>query len=404
MKRQAAVIALAVCSLLAAGCSSSDDAAPTNSIASADSTGCPSGTTLTDRLCVASGAQAEQAARAVQKSFQDNSLGASVVGVWQDGKPLLVGALGESVAGVPATTDVHHRLGNVATAMLSTVLLQQVEAGKLALTDKLSKWYPELPSADEVTVEMLARNTTGYAHFAATEGFQRDYPLDTFRFWTPEELIAYGVAGGPSFPPGTSFLFSDTNPLILSEVLAKATGRPVDQLLKEGILDRLGMKNTVPPTSSFLPEPVLHSYGNDRGPWEEQTFWNPSWIGYAGGLGANQDDVRKFMDALGSGELVSKASHEAQLAPVNVGLGGHGFENTSTRYYGMGLVVANGWVFMNPNLQGLQAGVGHLPAKKLTIVVYDSPSPTSDPKIRPATVLAEELSSIFSPDQPIKFA
>jgi D-alanyl-D-alanine carboxypeptidase len=192
--------------------------------------------------------------------------------------------------------------------------------------------------------------------------------------------------------------------VILGQVLAKATGRPTDQLIKEGILDRLGMKNTVPPLNAALPEPVLHSYGNDLGPWTEETFWSPTWISYAGGYGSNQDDVHKFLDALGSGELLSKASHETQLAPANVGLGGHGFENTATRYYSMGFVVANGWAFMNPNLQGLQAAAANLPGKNLTIVVYNTVTPTTNPKERPATSLAEQLSSIFSPDQPIKFS
>lgn len=374
------------------------------STAPAGSPACPSGTTFGDGLCVASGAQVQQAAQAVRTTFHDDSLGAVIVGVWQDGKPLLVGALGDSLTGVPATTDMHHRLGNVTAAMLTTVLLQQVDAGKLALSDKLSKWFPELPSADAVTVEMLARSTSGYAHYPASDGFQRDFPVDTFRSWTPDELIAYGVAGGPAFPPGTNFLFSDTNMLILGQVLAKATGRPVDQLINDGILDRLGMKNTVPPINAVLPEPVLHSYGNDLGPWAEETFWSPTWTWYAGGMGSNQDDVRKLLEAVGSGALLSKASHDVQLAPANVGLGGHGFDNTQTRYYGMGLVVANGWVFMNPNLQGLQAGVGNLPGKKLTIVVYDTSTPTSDPKTRSATLLAQQLSSIFSPDQPIKFS
>ena len=87
--------------------------------------------------------------------------------------------------------------------MLSTVLLQQVEKGKLSLDDKLSKYFPDLPSADQITVEMLANSTTGYQHYAVLDSFDAAFYANPFKHWTPDELIAYGVQGGPVFTPGT---------------------------------------------------------------------------------------------------------------------------------------------------------------------------------------------------------
>jgi CubicO group peptidase (beta-lactamase class C family) len=271
---------------VASSCSSSEKAEPTVDTAPS-AVGCPSGTSLNDRLCVAPGPQAEQAAALVRSTFQNETPGALIFGVWQDGKPLVVGALGNSLTGVPATVDMHHRLGNISTPMLATVLLQQVEAGKLALTDPLSKWFPELPSADVVTIDMLAHHTSGYRQYTAVEAFQKAFYVNPFKRWNVDDVIAFGVAGGPLYPPGTSWNFSDTDILILAKVLEKATGRPFDELVKEGVLDRLGMKNTVPPVNAALPEPVLHSYTGERDVWEDATFWDPSWTGHAGGLGSN---------------------------------------------------------------------------------------------------------------------
>lgn len=398
MRRQLTGLILTLVLIVTAACTSSDDTDAATSATTSSPATCPDGTTLADGLCVVPGAQAQEAAQAVRKAFQDDALGSVIVGVWQDGNPLLLGALGESPPGVPASVDMHHITGNVSTAILTTALLQQVDAGKLALTDKLSKWYPDLPSADAVTVEMLARTTTGYSHYPSNEAFQQAFYADPFKAWTPDELIAYGVAGGPAFPPGTNFLFSDTNHATLSQVLAKATGRSVGELVQEGILDRLGMKDTTPPEPAALRAPVLHSYTGERDVWEEGTFWNPSWIGFVGGWGSNQDDIRKFIDAVGTGALLSKASHEAQLAPVTVGMG----SNTPTRYRGMGLNVVNGWVFMSPGLQGLEAGVATLPDKLLTIVVYNTRTPKADPSKPHAAQLVEQLSAIFSPDKPVK--
>ena len=84
--------------------------------------------------------------------------------------------------------------------------------------------------------------------------------------------------------------------------MAKATGRSVGELVQEGVLDRLGMKDTTPPEPGALLSPVLHSYTNERKVWEEATFQNPTWTGYVGGWGSNQDDIRKFVEAAGSGQ------------------------------------------------------------------------------------------------------
>jgi len=371
----------------------------TESIAAASrgDSACPQGTVTDAGLCVGTGDQAKRAAELTKTTFQTDALGAVILGVWKDGKPLLVGALGDSQNGVPATVDMHHRTGNISSTVLTTVLLEQVDAHKLALSDKLSKWYPNLPDANEVTVQMLTNGTAGYNHYPSLDSFQQAFYANPFRRWNASDVIAYGVAGGPLFTPGTNYKFSDTSLLILSQVLEKATHQSMFQLIKKGVLEPLGMTNTTPPTPA-LPEPILHSYTNERGVWEDATFWDPSWTGYVGGLGSNQDDIRRFIEAVGTGKLLSKASHQAQLAPTTASLG----TNTPKKYYAMGIAVVNGWLFTNPNLQGYSGAVGYLPSQKLTIVIYNTRTPRSNPDTPQATQLFEGLSAIFSPNQQLQ--
>ena len=174
MKLRAALALLAVAALTAATAATSA-AGPSGKVPS-----CPSGTTADDGLCVGKGATAQQSAELVRSMFESESLGAVVVGVWKDGKPLLVGALGDSLSGVPsgiqATVDMRHRAGNIGHMMIETVLLQQVEAGTLSLDDKLSKYLPDLPSADEITIDMVAHSTSATS---STRSFPRSRPRST---------------------------------------------------------------------------------------------------------------------------------------------------------------------------------------------------------------------------------
>jgi CubicO group peptidase (beta-lactamase class C family) len=369
----------------------------TTTASAARATRCPSGTTATEGLCVAAGSTAQQAAAVVHSAFTDDALGAVIVGVWQNGKPLVVGALGESMTGVPATVDMAHITGNITTCMLSTVLLQQVEQGKLSLDDKLSKYFPDLPSADQITIEMLANSTTGYRHYAVLDSFDAAYYADPFKHWTPDELIAYGVAGGPTFTPGTQFLFSDTNFLIEAKVLEKATGRSMGALMRKGIFEPLGMKHTALPNTAATPNPVLHAHTAERGMWEDSTFWDPSWTWYAGGMKSNLDDLHRFLDALGTGRLLSKASHQKQLARPAV-------QPKPDRYYALGVPVVDGWVFTNPNLEGYRGALSYLPSKKLSVIVYTTRTQQTDPDVAQATQILSGITQVISPDQPVAAA
>lgn len=363
------------------------------------SAGCPEGTAQAQEFCLADGALAGDLAATVRSAFEGSDAGAVIVGVYRHGDPIMTGALGESMTGTPATTDMHHRTGNLTWPMLTTVVLQQVDAGVLALDDPVSTWLPDLPGAEQATVEMLMNSTSGYAHYTQVQAFLDTLWEDPFRDWTYDELIAYGVGDGPLFEPGTDWHFSDTNAEILAVILEEATGRTVGELMQEGVLDPLGMTGTTLPTDMVINEPVLHGFSNERGVWEDVTSWNPEWTMYAGGLASNQEDLRRFLDALGTGELLSAESHEAQTAPITVGLAG----NNPDRYWAMGLGVINDWYFLNPGFSGYFGAGATLPDEGWTIVVYTTTTREGSQTDAVATTIALLLSELLEPDRPITF-
>jgi D-alanyl-D-alanine carboxypeptidase len=383
---------LALCLLLAA-CTGTSVSVPSTTPA-AEGAACPSGTTAQDGLCLSSDPVSEHLAAVLRSSFTEDQLGAVIAGVWHDGEPVLVGALGESMTDVPATPDMHHLLGNLATPMYATVVLQQVEAGALNLSDPVSTWFPELPASDQVTVEMLLHNTSGYSQFTGQPAFLEQLHADPFRHWEIADIVPYGVGDGPTFTPGADWGFSDTNTMILSLIVEEATGRPFAELLHEGVLDPLGMTNTTTDLNADWPQPVLHGYSSERGVWEDVTMWNPSWAGYAGGLGSNQDDLRVFLEALGSGELLPAELHEVQLAPTLAGIA----FNTEEQYWGMGTLVLHDWVFMNPGLSGYFGAGGNLAEEGWTIVIYTTTSQTGDQAKPSATDIFFQFSAIVSPE------
>lgn len=389
------IAVLVACALVLTSCASTPPPSPTTT---ADATECPTGTTLDAGLCLSGDAISEELAGILRSQFEADKVTAMIAGVWHDGEPVLLGALGESMPGVPARPDMHHMLGNLTTPMLATVVLQQVEAGVLSLDDTIDAWYPDLPDADTVTIEMLLHNVAGYSQFTGLDDFLAGLYANPFRVWEIDEIIGIGTAGGTEFDPGTDWEFSDTNSAVLVGILAKATGRPVGELIEQGVFDPLGMDDSTAALDGNWPQPVLQGYDGERGVWENVTHWNPSWAHFAGGVGSNAQDVGTFLDALSSGELLSDEMHDLQFAPTTVGVG----SNTPDTYWAMGFLSLQDWVFMNPTIPGYFGAGGTLPEEGWTMVVYATPSPDTDLSNSPATGVFRLFTSIVSPEHSLE--
>ena len=223
------------------------------------------------------GAAAGEVAAAAKAAMEKYHLKAVLVRVTEGTQEVATLAMGESMTGVPATTDMHFRNGAVAISYLGTVLLQLVDEGKVGLDDTIDRWLPNALASDKVTLRMLINCTSGYPDYVAQKSFVDALYANPFRAWTTEEQLSY-VAGKPLlYEPGTNWSYAHTNFVRLGEALSAITGKPVEELIRERVVEPLGMKGTQSHQTAAIPEPVLHAYTKERGTYEESTFWNPSW-------------------------------------------------------------------------------------------------------------------------------
>jgi D-alanyl-D-alanine carboxypeptidase len=355
---------------------------------------------VTVKICAARDPHALKIISAVRQLRQRYSLHAVIFGVWRGRKELVSGALGSAFPGVPATREMYFRIGNTTESFETTLLLQLVDRGRIRLDEKLSKWYPRLPLADKITVGMLASSTSGYADYVKVPSFLDAFHANVFARWTPGQLIKIGTSQPRLFPPGTSWSFSDTNFVLLGEILRKVGGMPVSEQIRKRILNPLKLRSTRMTTTAEMPSPTLHGYTDERGVWEDATFWSPTWATYTGNMTSKLSDLRKWASAVGTGPLLSKRSHARQIAPKTAGLG----RLTKAFFYGLGVAVANKWVLAGaPGLLGYTGIVAYLPAKRTTVVIFTTTGAHSPPGTHYAGAIFNAIGKILSPASPPDF-
>jgi CubicO group peptidase (beta-lactamase class C family) len=334
-------------------------------------------------------ADATAIAQIVQDAITSEQLRAVIVKVTKNGKVIAEQAFGPSLDGVPATTDMNFRNGAVAFAYIGTLLMEYVDEHKVTLNDTIDKWEPSLPEANTVTLKMLANQTTGYPDFETDTAWTNAFNANPFHIWTYQERLTYAFRRAPQFPPGTNWSYSHTNFMILGDILAKIGGQPLDVLLKDKVLDPMGLHNTVATETSEIPSPILHSFTSERRfpptatSYEEATFWNTQW---GTPMGANQtttiDDLITTAQKVGTGALLSKSSYEAMTGPNLLGFGSKQancvpscFTQIPIYNFGLGIVRSGDWLLQNPLLSGYAATEAYLPQQKIAIAVATTFAP-----------------------------
>jgi D-alanyl-D-alanine carboxypeptidase len=340
--------------------------------------------------------QTETIDRIVRTYAAEQKLAAVICGVWEGADIVSRFAVGNSLPGVPASPDMHLRVGGVTLTCVTTALLRLVDQGRLSLDDRLSKWYPDIPRADRITLRMLANCTAGIPDYVPVSAFNEMATNQPFREWTSDELIEMALTAPLPYEPGAGWNYSHTNFVIIGEILQRVTGKRMAEILKSEIWQPLGLTNTSFPLTPEMPVPTLHSYSSDRGVYENATFWNPSWTSFSGRMVSNLDDLGKIGRELGSGSLLSPEMHREQTRPTAVGLSG----NAADAYYGLGVIVLNGWIAQNPRFGGYNLILAHLPSRKLTIALASTVGPESE-DIAHSTRIWKELVKALAPEAPI---
>jgi CubicO group peptidase (beta-lactamase class C family) len=331
----------------------------------------------------------------VEQAMADLDLKAVIVEVQMGDDTVIRQAFGESMTGVPATPDMYFRNGAVAFSYISNLLLQYVDDGTVSLDDTIDQWAPELPESDQVTLLMLTNQTTGYPDFETDPGWTAAYNADPFHLFTYEERVAYAFDRPMQFEPGTNWSYAHTNFMILGHILEKVGGKPLDEQIKEKVLDPMGLTETAAYSSSFIPEPVLHAFSSERRValgvpagvdyYEESSYWNAVW-GTPIGLAQTTTiaDMTKTAIAIGTGALLSEESFHAMTDSTLIGFGERlpacepsCFTQVEAYNYGLGVVRSGPWMLQNPLLSGYSAVEAYLPSQEVAIAVANTFEPAA---------------------------
>lgn len=305
----------------------------------------------------------------VDGELSEHEIPGAVIGVWVPGAGEWVVAKGkaDTETGREMKITDRFRIGSTGKTFTATIILMLADDGRLSLDETLDRYVPRVPYSDEITVRQLLNMTSGVPDYANTpdgryEKLMVEQPL---KEWTPDELVDFSLSY-PSLPPGESWSYSNTNYILLGMIMEQVTGKEVGELTDDMILDPLNLEETCFATGTTIRGEHAHGYFDpDRdGTLEDITRLNPSGCWASGAHVSSLGDLKLWSEAVAEGRLISRKSHEEQLAFVEVPSG-----PVAEVKYGLGVFNFGGFIGHEGKIPGYNCAVYHLPSRDATIVV-----------------------------------
>lgn len=266
---------------------------------------------------------------------------------------------------LPMDGSYTFRIGSNTKTMIGTVLLQLVDEGKLALNDKLSKYYPEYPKADSITITMLCNMTSGIYNFTDNITWQNTLFSDPTKVWTPRESVDMGFSYNFYFSPGSSWHYSNTNTIILGMLIEKLTGNSLQSEIENRIVKPLQLSNTGFLTSG-LNLPGIHGRGYYAGDYAENDdfteYIDVSWAWAAGSAYSTPRELQKYTEALVKGGLLSDSLQQRRCNDMI-------FLKPDVSY-GLCLLKNGSFYGHNGALPGFSSSMYHSNEKNCTVIIY----------------------------------
>ena len=304
--------------------------------------------------------------------------GASAAVVLADGR-IWRGVAGFSVPGVPLDTAMRLGIGSITKSITATLLVRLAEQGRLSLDDSVGRWLTRIPHVDPaITVRQLLNHSSGVFDVTNAPGYRDSILADVNARWTPQRML--GLLRPPLFPRGTGWSYSNTNYQLAGLVAEAAGGRPLHQLVRETLLNPLGVTT-----------PFLDQYEAPTGPlpggWSGGTVnvmdvrastYSAAWA--AGAYFATPEALARWWQGLMTGQLVGPASLAAMM--TTVGPEGYGLGIVRRQLVGRPVWSHTG------EIRGFSSVAAFDTARRFTVVLIANENPA------PVTLIAGALVSV----------
>lgn len=234
---------------------------------------------------------------------------------------------------------------------------------KLSVSDKLSKYFPDYPKGDSITIKELLTHTSGIYNYTSDKNFMKN---EITKPKTREQMMALFENKPLDFSPGTAWSYSNSGYSMLGYIIEQVTKTSYEQAVRNYIFSPLKMTHSgFDFTNLKSPDKtigyfVLNAHDTARAPIVDSTVSFS-----AGAIYSTTGDLYRWSQALENNTILTTAEQNEAYTPVKNNYG-----------YGWGIDSIDGKRRLSHNggIPGYITTVSRVPADDVTIILLSNAS------------------------------
>ena len=194
-----------------------------------------------------------------------------------------------------ATPLSSFRIASMTKSFTAMAIMKLRDEGKLALSDPVSKYIPEMSTIEYLTKDAPTIDIENL--LTMTAGFPEDNPWGDRQLDESDQMLIDLIANGVSFSNSSSYEFeySNTGYALLGNIVSRISGIPYQRYIKINILQPLGMEQTYWEYDSVPKEQLVIGYRWENKQWKLEQMLHDGSYGAMGGLITTIEDFSKYV-------------------------------------------------------------------------------------------------------------
>lgn len=253
----------------------------------------------------------------VDKAVLSGNTPGIALAVWKNGQQIY--SRNSGVANFETETRISDlsvfRIGSLTKQFAGALVLSLVAQKKLSLSDFAHTYLPFLAKHDPFTIQELLNHTAGV--------HDGDYEISNLKTNSQIEQARLIAQQKPffDFQPGTAWLYSNSNYLLIGAIVEQVIGKPLAQWAATDLFRPLGLEQTAFDSPSDIVVGRVSGYTPSEKPsvaFENATYLNVELAGAAGAMRSSATNLCRWHHLLFSGEFLSTVLTEKMTLPARL--------------------------------------------------------------------------------------
>lgn len=240
---------------------------------------------------------------------EEGNGGIGSLSVFRDGREVYHRSFGQKyLPDVKADENTRYQIASVTKMVTAMLAFRLIERGRLGLDDTLADFYPDMPSAREITIRHLLSHSSGLGNFAIKDGAV--WIVDALE---PSAILAEIKRQGVAFAPGERVAYSNSAYFLLRTILEEKYGREYHEIVEQEIARPLHLAHFASVKANHAD--TFESYAFADGKWGEIKDVDYTNVIGVGDIASTTRDLNRLIVALFNGEIVRKETL-AMMTPM----------------------------------------------------------------------------------------